>query len=168
VFPLRVPALRERREDIPLLASHFADAAVRRIGVGRVRLDAIAKARLAESEWPGNVRELENVIARAVLRAAASSPGGAPSPEPVTLSPAHLDLTPAPGADRASAGESASAGIPDPMSSFRDQVTEFERRVISDAIARHDGNWAAAARALGMHRSNLHHLATRLGLRERA
>jgi anaerobic nitric oxide reductase transcription regulator len=46
-------------------------------------------------------------------------------------------------------------------------VAEFERRVIADAIARHDGNWAAAARALRMHRSNLHHLATRLGLRER-
>ena len=44
---------------------------------------------------------------------------------------------------------------------------KIERRVIADAIARHDGNWAAAARALGMHRSNLHHLATRLGLRER-
>jgi anaerobic nitric oxide reductase transcription regulator len=55
-----------------------------------------------------------------------------------------------------------------PAASFRDQVVEFERRIVADAIARHDGNWAAAARTLGMHRSNLHHLATRLGLRERA
>jgi anaerobic nitric oxide reductase transcription regulator len=51
--------------------------------------------------------------------------------------------------------------------SFRDQVVEFERRIVAEAIARNGGNWAAAARALGMHRSNLHHLATRLGLRER-
>jgi anaerobic nitric oxide reductase transcription regulator len=50
---------------------------------------------------------------------------------------------------------------------LRDQVVEFERHVIADAIARHGGNCAAAARTLGMHRSNLHHLATRLGLRER-
>ena len=165
VFPIRVPPLRERREDIPLLASHFADSSVRRIGVARVRLDTVAKARLTESEWPGNVRELENVIARAVLRAAAASPGGAPSQETVTITPSHLDLTLARGGDRAVGADSQSTTAPDLMASFRDQVTEFERRVISDAIARHDGNWAAAARALGMHRSNLHHLATRLGLR---
>jgi anaerobic nitric oxide reductase transcription regulator len=167
VFPLRVPALRERREDIPLLASHFADAAVRRIGVARVRLEAVAKTRLAESEWPGNVRELENVIARAVLRA--TSPAAVSSQETVTISPVHLDLTPASSAaEHAVDAQSHPTAISDPMASFRDQVTAFERRVIGDAIARHDGNWAAAARALGMHRSNLHHLATRLGLRERS
>ena len=165
VFPLRVPPLRERREDIPLIASHFADLSVRRIGVARVRLDGVAKARLTESDWPGTVRELENVIARAVLRAAAAS-GRTASQEPVTISPAHLDLTPAAGADRTAGPGWPPAGVPDPIASFRDQATEFERRVITDAIARHDGNWAAAARALGMHRSNLHHLATRLGLRQ--
>jgi anaerobic nitric oxide reductase transcription regulator len=165
VFPLRVPSLRERREDIPLLASHFADGAARRVGVARVRIDAVAKARLVDSDWPGNVRELENVIARAVLRAAGTSPGGATSQEPVTIAPAHLDLTAAP------AGTHASKPDAPPNvtgASFRDQVVEFERRIVADAIARHDGNWAAAARALGMHRSNLHHLATRLGLRERS
>jgi anaerobic nitric oxide reductase transcription regulator len=157
--------LRERREDIPLLASHFADAAARRIGVPRVRIDAVARTCLVDSHWPGNVRELENVIARAVLRAAGTSPGGAASQEPVTIAPAHLDLTPAPTGTPASEPE---APPHVPAASFRDQVVEFERRIVSEAIARNDGNWAAAARALGMHRSNLHHLATRLGLRERA
>ena len=168
VFPLRVPALRERREDIPLLASHFADTSARRIGVASVRLDAIAKAKLTESEWPGNVRELENVIARAVLRAAATTSGSPLAQETVTISSAHLDLTPAPGGERPVDVESHRVAVSDSAASFRDQVTEFERRVVTDAIARHNGNWAAAARALGMHRSNLHHLATRLGLRERA
>jgi len=167
VFPLRVPALRERREDIPLLASHFADTSARRIGVASVRLDAIAKARLTESEWPGNVRELENLIARAALRAAATTSGSPLSQETVTIALTHLDLTPARDADRPADLESPRLAASDPAASFRDQVAEFERRVISDAIARHHGNWAAAARALGMHRSNLHHLATRLGLRER-
>ena len=164
VFPLRVPPLRERREDIPLLASHFADSAARRIGVARVRIDPVARTRLVDSDWPGNVRELENVIARAVLRAAAASSNGIAPQEMVTIAPAHLDLTPA----------SADAQLPSsdahPEASdrpLRDQVLEFERRIITEAIARHDGNWAAAARTLGMHRSNLHHLATRLGLRER-
>jgi anaerobic nitric oxide reductase transcription regulator len=166
VFPLRVPPLRERREDIPLLASHFADSSARRLGVTHVRLDAVAKARLSESEWPGNVRELENVIARAALRAAAASPEATTRQEMVTISLAHLDLSSAPAADQMVGADAPAAS--DPQASFRDQVTTFERRVITDAIARYDGNWAAAARALGMHRSNLHHLATRLGLRERA
>src|SRR4030095_15490871 len=162
VFPLRVPPLLERREDIPLLASHFADSAARRIGVARARLDAAAKARLAESDWPGNVRELENVIARAVLRAAATSPGSAPSQDPVTISPAHFDWAPGLTDAKSIAGRAHVAGPADPVASFRDQVTEFERRIVTNAIARHDGNWAAAARDLRMHRSNLQHLDARL------
>ena len=164
VFPLRVPPLRERREDISLLASHFADTAARRIGASRVRLDEEAMTMLVESDWPGNVRELENVVARAVLRAAGT---GTRSPhDVVTIAPAHLDVTMAAGAaSRSADDERAPAGA---TRSLREQVAHFERRLIVEAIARADGNWAAAARALGMHRSNLHHLAARLGLRERA
>lgn len=159
-----MPALRERREDIALLASHFAVTAARRIGAPRVRLDEEALSRLVESDWPGNVRELENVVARAVLRAAGT---GTRSPHDiVTIAPEHLDVTAAsPAAARPSDGEPAAATAP---RSLRVQVAHFERRLIVEAIARADGNWAAAARALGMHRSNLHHLAARLGLRERA
>jgi anaerobic nitric oxide reductase transcription regulator len=167
VFPLRVPPLRERREDIPMLASHFADGAGRRIGVARVRIDPVARASLAESAWPGNVREFENVIARAVLRAAGSASGGRTSQETVTILPAHLDLTPTGTIAQKGSSESHGADSDNPAASFRDRVTEFERRIITEALARHNGNWAAAARALGMHRSNLHHLANRLGLRER-
>jgi anaerobic nitric oxide reductase transcription regulator len=165
VFPLRVPPLRERREDIPLLASHFADATARRIGVAGVRLDASAKARLVESDWPGNVRELENVVARAVLRAAAARGAAAGAPDIVIITASHLDVaSPAPAA---AAAPATVESIPqDGARPFREQVAEFERRLIAAAIERHGGNWAAAARSLGMHRSNLHHLATRLGLRE--
>ncbi|MGK3982733.1 helix-turn-helix domain-containing protein [Sorangium sp. So ce136] len=48
---------------------------------------------------------------------------------------------------------------------MHEQVDAFQRGLIREAVARHEGNWAAAARSLGMHRSNLHHLAKRLGLR---
>jgi anaerobic nitric oxide reductase transcription regulator len=168
VFPLRVPPLRERREDIGLLASHFADAAARRVGVARVRLDRAAKARLTESDWPGNVRELENVVARAVLRAAAEPGGSTANLVPIT--PAHLDVRLARDGGRAAMPETASPQPASPVASatLREQVEAFERRVIAEALEHHGGNWAAAARALGMHRSNLHHLATRLRLRGRA
>ena len=157
VYPIRVPPLRERREDIPLLATHFADAARRRLGLGPLRLSEEARARLAAADWPGNVRELENVVSRAVLRAAAGQPPGAP----VVVGRAHLDVGPA-----SSAGEARGASPARAAGPLREQVDEFQRRVIREAVERNGGNLAAAGRELGMHRANLHHLARRLGLKE--
>ncbi len=163
VFPIRVPALRERRDDIPVLATHFIDLARRRLGLGRVALSAAAREALAAMEWPGNVRELENVVSRAVLRASAGADPGAP----VEIDPVHLGLPADAGLVRAAPpGAPVLAGtlpiVPLPL---RDRVRVFERQQIELAVERHGGNWAAAARELGLHRSNLHHLARRLGLR---
>jgi len=158
-FPLRVPPLRERRGDIPLLAAHFADGARRRLGTGPVRLSEEVRARLAAAEWPGNVRELENVVSRAVLRAASGRERGAP----VQVEPAHLDLPGSPASSPA-----ADAPGPEPVGGrpLSERVRELQRRAILEAVERNGGRWAAAARDLGMHRSNLHHLARRLGLRD--
>ena len=161
VFPLRVPPLRERADDIPHLAAHFADESARRLGLTRVRISAAAKALLQAADWPGNVRELENVVSRAVLRAAGAS---RPPDGVVTIEPAHVDVVA--GAGPAPVG--ASSPVPAAMTEapLRDQLEAFERQAILDAVVRHGGNWAAAARSLGMHRSNLHHRATRPGLRD--
>ena len=161
VFPLRVPPLRDRADDIPHLAAHFADESARRLGLTRVRISAAAKALLQAADWPGNVRELENVVSRAVLRAAGAS---RPPDGVVTIEPAHVDVVA--GAGPAPVG--ASSPVPAAMTEapLRDQLEAFERQAILDAVVRHGGNWAAAARSLGMHRSNLHHRATRLGLRD--
>lgn len=67
VFPLRVPALRERPEDIPLLAQSFAETYARRLGRTLPRLSREELSRLAAHPWPGNVRQLQNVIERAVI-----------------------------------------------------------------------------------------------------
>jgi anaerobic nitric oxide reductase transcription regulator len=173
-FPLRVPPLRERRDDVPLLAGYFLDRARRHLGLGPVRLAPGARDALRAAEWPGNVRELENVLGRAVLRAAAAAADPrrevlvgldildiGPSPASTT------DSAPAIGAARADepppaaarAAESLAAGVP-----LRDAVDDFQRTLIRAAVARAGGNWAAAARHLGLHRSNLHHLARRLDL----
>jgi anaerobic nitric oxide reductase transcription regulator len=160
-FPLHVPPLRERREDIPLLAAHFADAARRRLGLGPVRLTDAVLERLASTEWPGNVRELENVIGRGVLRASGAGEGG----QPVRVGIDHLDLR-HPSRERR-AGSITSPSVPDALTlPLRQRVREYERRIVADALERHGGSWAAAARELGLHRSNLYHLAGRLGLRE--
>jgi anaerobic nitric oxide reductase transcription regulator len=161
VFPLRVPPLRERREDIPLLAAHFADGARRRLGTGPVRLAEAVRARLVLADWPGNVRELENVVSRAVLRAAKGvEPGSA-----VHVGLEHLDIGDIPPAAPAEAAdpvpEPARAALP-----LAARVRELQRSSIREALGRSGGSWAGAARELGLHRSNLHHLARRLGLRE--
>ncbi|HTZ38913.1 MAG TPA: sigma 54-interacting transcriptional regulator [Syntrophales bacterium] len=69
VFPIHVPPLRERRDDIPLLASHFVDLSVREIKCPKPRLTRAAVAKLQEYDWPGNVRELRSVVERAVILA---------------------------------------------------------------------------------------------------
>ncbi|MDF2697500.1 MAG: Sigma-54 dependent transcriptional regulator, partial [Labilithrix sp.] len=78
VYPLHVPPLRERAEDIALLAGHFCDQARVRLGLGPVRLRADALRVLGRAPWPGNVRELENVVFRAVLQAAEGIERGQP------------------------------------------------------------------------------------------
>jgi anaerobic nitric oxide reductase transcription regulator len=104
---------------------------------------------------------LENVISRGVLRA---TRGAAERGQPVLILPEHLDLQVA----RMSPPDSAiieNAQYADQPRSLAEKVDAFRRRTILEAVDRHKGNWAAAARELGLHRSNLHQLATRLGLR---
>jgi anaerobic nitric oxide reductase transcription regulator len=163
VYPIHVPPLRDRREDIPMLAARFLDDCRRRLGLGPLRLSNAALERLTAADWPGNVRELENVVSRGVLRA---TRGAIDRDRTILLSPEHLDL---PNASQSipsdSAGDEANESVP--VLSLAERVDAFRRRTILDTVERHGGNWAAAARELGLHRSNLHQLATRLGLRVR-
>ncbi|HVS18836.1 MAG TPA: helix-turn-helix domain-containing protein [Planctomycetota bacterium] len=103
------------------------------------------------------MRELENALSRAILRALGNTP-----PDQTVIVRA-LDLGDR-GPERVSAGQvatpSASPGLP-----LSEVVRAFQRAQIERALAAALGNWASAARALGLHRSNLHHLARRLGLR---
>jgi anaerobic nitric oxide reductase transcription regulator len=159
VYPLRVPSLRDRPDDIPMLAGHFCERMRRRLGLGPVRVTADTLDAFKRYSWPGNVRELENVMSRLVLRAASSVAPGAP----VVVASQLL------GGEFVAAGAVESAARPQPAPSIeilplRQAVDRYQRDLILHAVSAHHGNWAAAARALGMHRSNLHHLAARLGL----
>jgi len=163
VYPLRVPPLREHREDIAILSAHFLDICRQRLGLGPVRLSEEAKERLMVAEWPGNVRELENVISRGVLRASrATSIRG----QAILVGIEHLDLTVSPSNSAADLTLRINTLANSPMS-LAERLDVFRRQTIVDAVERHSGNWAAAARELGLHRSNLHQLALRLGLRAR-
>lgn len=158
VYPLDVPPLRERREDIPLISGAILEREARRLGLPGLRLDAAARGRLAAAEWPGNIRELEHVLMRAAVRAAAS---GA-----TVIGDGLLDLTPAgPGHDTADpAAPSEGTQAADPR--LRNRVDAFQRAAIDEALARHHGVWAAAARELGLTPSNLQRLARRLAAQD--
>jgi anaerobic nitric oxide reductase transcription regulator len=161
VYPIHVPPLREHLEDIPLIAGRFCEVVRRQLGVGAVRFRPDTLSALQSCAWPGNVRELENVITRAVLRASAERPNG----ELVVVAPHHL------GSELASSEYSAEAknggtNRLTPAKPLRAAVEDFQRDLIRTAVETSDGNWAAAARALGINRSNLHKLAKRLDIKD--
>jgi anaerobic nitric oxide reductase transcription regulator len=154
MYPLHVPPLRERVEDIPVLAGHFLDQARARLGLKRLSMTPATLRALRAYPWPGNVRELEHVVLRAALRA--SSNQG----EAAVLEPWDLDI--------AAAGKSvrpAEAPAPESAATLAEAVDEFQRKLIRFTLDRTQGNWAEAARSLGVDRGNLHRLARRLGLK---
>lgn len=166
MYPIRVPPLRERRSDIPLLAGYFLDRYRRRLGLGPVRLTEAARQALMGAHWPGNVRELDHLLGRAVLRASAAIERGGP----IRLDARHLRVeTPFDDERLEAASPSTPPWTPGQHSlagkTLREAVDDVKRWMVRRAVEENDGNWAAAARSLGMARSNLHHMASRLGLR---
>lgn len=168
MYPIEVPPLRQRRSDIALLAGAFLDRYRRRLGLGPVRLTEPARRALIAADWPGNVRELDHLLGRAVLRASAGTERGAPT----LIGPEHLQLDAAEAAEERPAAGALSPSpdsvvVPVAGKTLREVVDETKRAMVLRALDESGGNWAAAARSLGMARGNLHHMAQRLGLRER-
>ena len=156
------PPLRERVDDIPLLAGYFCDVMRKRLGLGPVRLDPEAVAALKGYRWPGNVRELENVLSRVTLKAAARITRG----EPVVISQDASRSGLLVGSTYCwRTGTDKNRLACQRNIDLKEATREFQRSLIERALADNDGNWSAAARSLGMHRSNFHHLAVRLGLK---
>jgi anaerobic nitric oxide reductase transcription regulator len=156
VYPLHVPALRDRPKDILPLAGHFLERMRARLRLRNVRLARDAEQMLTRYAWPGNVRELEHLISRAVLKAASEVKGNAVA----TINLTHLGL------DTAHTAQVSADALP-PLKtaalSLRDATIAFQRRMVLQALEDHDGNFAAAAKALKMDRGNLSRLAHRVG-----
>ena len=159
VFRLHAPALRDHREDIPELAGYAADQVRRRLGTGPIRFSSSAQSILMAADWPGNVRELENVIARAVMQASSRVARGD------TVMVRAADLSGSLVRPNEANAPADTAATHSTSQTLRESTEDHQRSRITRAVERTGGNWAAAARELGLHRSNLHHLAKRLGLR---
>jgi anaerobic nitric oxide reductase transcription regulator len=158
VYPLAVPPLRERGRDVLLLAGFFLEENRSRLGLASLRLSADAQAALLAYDWPGNVRELEHLIGRSALKALGAQ---RERPRILTLSASDLSLARA----RLLSDADVVPPSPAPGANLRDAVSAYERTLVLDALARHDQNWASAARELGVDRANLNRLARRLGLK---
>ncbi|MNC47945.1 Nitric oxide reductase transcription regulator NorR1 [compost metagenome] len=162
VYPLHVPPLRERGRDVLLLAGYFLEQNRSRLGLNSLRLSSEAQAALLAYDWPGNVRELEHLIGRSALKALGQH---SDRPRILTLEAIDLDLraTATPGTPPSPAAPLPAAPLPE--GGLREAVDDYQRQVIEACLQRHEENWAAAARELGLDRANLSRLARRLGLR---
>ena len=150
VFNIKIPPLRERRDDIPLLVAHFCKKFAERHGRREPTLSAAAMRELQAHAWPGNIRELEHFMERTVLLAA----GG-------DVAIVHLpdsDIVERPGGVGIRIADIGAGGLPFAL----DQV---ERRLIIDALQESGGVQAHAARSLGISRSNLNYRIGRLNIR---
>ncbi len=144
VVSLRMPALRERREDIPLLAAFFAANYSQKVKRRVAGISPQARACLMRYDWPGNVRELENAIERAVVL------GSTELILPEDLPESVLEET-------AAAGE--------PVNALHDGIREAKKTLIERAIEQADGNYTEAARNLGVHPNHLFRLIRTLNLK---
>ncbi len=145
-FPLRLPPLRERREDIPALIEHFAQQVSATNGWKPMPFTADAMTALQEHPWPGNVRELRNAVERLMLLATSD------------------EVT----AETVAQALPASAAMPDsapPASGpLADRVRAFEKQTILAELKRNHHQISNTARALGLERSHLYKKAEQVGI----
>lgn len=178
VFPINLPPLRDRFEDIGVLANHFVAKFARNMGAKALPIAADALAKLREYNWPGNVRELENIIERAMILArggevlaahldfgrrgnATAVTGSGPVALP-TVTAARTGPQPVVSPSAAAAGTSALDT--DESRSLSARLHDSERKEIIAAIEKSRGNIASAARTLGINRSTLYYRMRKHGL----
>ncbi|HEY3024675.1 MAG TPA: sigma-54 dependent transcriptional regulator [Pyrinomonadaceae bacterium] len=163
VVTIEIAPLRDRREDIPLLAEAFARQAAEHYGLRERPIAHNALRRLVEYDWPGNVRELRNTIDRAAIMSEGDELDALDLPE-MQEQPLEVDAEFRPAA--ATAGEDGALAVPF-TADFRNDRREFERRYIARCLDEAGGNVTRAAAVLGMHRQSLQHKLRELGLGRR-
>jgi Nif-specific regulatory protein len=147
VFPLRLPPLRERREDIPLLAAHFLERYGREFGKPAAGFSQQAMEVLQSYKWPGNVRELENEVQRLVIQLEPNE----------FVQPEHLS-------PRIRQVENLIDRVHPAKGTLREMMDQVEKWILLEALREHDNNKSATAKTLGITREGLHKKLKSLGL----
>jgi Nif-specific regulatory protein len=144
VVSLMMPPLRDRKDDIALLANYFLSTYSRKCKRKVLGISPEARQALLAYEWPGNVRELENAIERAVVLGSSSLLLPEDLPEVMLESDSLASL---------------------PLATFYDSVKDYKRTIIRRALEKSDGNYTEAAKSLGVHPNNLHRMIRNLNLK---
>ena len=139
VFPLRLPPLRERREDIPLLAGHFLKRYCEEFGRAVRGFSQQAMEALQAYPWPGNVRELENEVQRLVIQVE----------DEQFVQPHHLS-------PRIKQSESVALRVKPDKGTLKEMMEQIEKQILREALEEHDNNKSQTARTLGITREGLH------------
>ncbi|MFM1870722.1 MAG: hypothetical protein RL398_144, partial [Planctomycetota bacterium] len=150
-FVLPLPPLHRRPADVLHFARRFLAEANREMGRNVRDLDASAERALLARRFPGNLRELRNVIRRAVVMAPSQELSAEDLPPELLLQDAPTAAGPAAGL-----AATGSGGVGTLAERIRTATSELEANILRDALAAHDGNKAAAARALGIDYTTLH------------
>jgi DNA-binding NtrC family response regulator len=155
VIPVTLPPLRDRREDIPLLARHFVQKSCKANNLQPKTLSQDAVRSLMNYSWPGNIRQLENAVEHAVAMSGAEMViGAATLPEDV-LAPGHPSIVP-------------TVSIPDEGINFTSVVSQLERELILRVLEKTHGNKRQAARLLNLSRTTFIDKLQRLNLADDA
>ncbi|MHB8412294.1 MAG: sigma-54-dependent transcriptional regulator [Candidatus Acidiferrales bacterium] len=149
VFPVVLPPLRERLDDIPVLAEHFARQVAEQNGWKAKKFSAEAIEALSRYSWPGNVRELRNVVERVLLLTAGDEVDAAT----VRMALPHSEVT----------GGNMETAV-GPGTGMAERVEAFERETILGELKRHHNHMTNTAKALGLERSHLYKKCQHLGI----
>jgi Nif-specific regulatory protein len=144
VIPLTVPPLRERRGDIPLLASYFTSEFAKKIGRRVQGISPEARKYLTHYDWPGNVRELQNAVERAIVLGTTELILPEDLPEFLLQKHSQPDLE---------------------ITDYHQAIKETKRQLVLKVLGQANGNYLNAARLLGIHPNNLHRLIRELNLK---
>ncbi|AMV31915.1 Transcriptional regulatory protein ZraR [Pirellula sp. SH-Sr6A] len=178
VIHIELPALRERRDDIPVLANHFLQMACREYGRSVDGFSSDAMNRLLEHSWPGNIRELENAVQRAVLLTKSSTIGrdalptslGRVAPSPSEANSAFPAQQLGPSTSTGSLGLSdmptPATARPGTIATLSEALEEPERRIIRAALEANHWNRNVTADLLGINRTTLYKKMKKLGIDE--
>lgn len=155
VVPVWMPPLRDRKDDVPVLATHFVEKICGLEGIAPRRLAPETLERLMSYSWPGNVRELENAVEMAIALSGDRELLH-PSDFPLADSPSSdLALAASPSKMPARASAERSMEVPPGEFDFEETVGRIERQILGEALRRTNGNKTAAAEMLGLKRTTL-------------
>ena len=164
VYPINVPSLRARQGDVELLTGFFIEKIKRKLGIKQLKTSDDVIQYLSHYDWPGNVRELEHLLSRAALKAASKQK----DKDIVTILLNDCDAL----TNTLSSEDSYSNDenvkhdniLKKDRMNLRQEVDEFQKKLITNILKEESGNWSLASKRLGMDRANLNRLAKRLGI----